>query len=90
MSAPYSPCWFRWETPGRLSPHGCIENEDHKGGHVCCCGTRTDDEWTAADGSHWVYVPAWDEWTGWMPHENGCWVLPGPAFLNLYPEAKKA
>lgn len=50
------------------------------------CGQANED-WVASDGSHWFYYPPWDEWTGWMPHEDGHWQLTDTEFRDAHPEA---
>ena len=49
----------------------------------CAC----EEPWVAPDGSCWLWFPVLDEWTGWMPGEDGVWNLPEAEFRKLYPEA---
>jgi hypothetical protein len=45
-------------------------------------------EWVAADGTHWFWTGGKiNAWTGWMPHEDGHWLLTSEEFRRIYPEA---
>jgi hypothetical protein len=40
----------------------------------------------ASDGTRWLHFPAFGEWTGWVPGEDGVWNLTEEEFGRLYPE----
>lgn len=42
--------------------------------------------WEASDGTRWIKTGE-DEWTGWVPGEDGCWLYTGDQFRRTYPEA---
>lgn len=48
-----------------------------------------EEAWEAADGTRWLYLPVFDEWTGWQPGEDGVWNLSRATFEHLYPEGPK-
>jgi len=43
--------------------------------------------WVASDGTRWLYSAHFNEWTGWLPGEDGVWIIPVAEFRASYPEA---
>ena len=43
--------------------------------------------WVASDGTRWLYSAQFNEWTGWLPGENGVWFRTVAEFRANYPEA---
>jgi hypothetical protein len=44
----------------------------------------TDEPWEAPDGTQWLHFPAFGEWHGWQPGEDGLWVLSEAEFARDY------
>ena len=45
--------------------------------------------WEAGDGTRWLYFPQFREWHGWVPGEDGLFVLDEGEFRRGYPEAPR-
>lgn len=40
------------------------------------------------DGTRWLHFPAFGEWHGWQPGEDGLWIYSEAEFANMYPGAQ--
>ena len=43
--------------------------------------------WEAPDGTLWLHFPNWGNWQGWMPGEDGLFVMDEYDFRCAYPDA---
>jgi hypothetical protein len=47
---------------------------------------ETTQPWEAPDGTRWLWFPRFGEWHGWMPGEDGLWILTPEEFRDSHPE----
>jgi hypothetical protein len=47
---------------------------------------ETPQPWEAPDGTRWLWFPQFGEWHGWIPGEDGLWILTPEEFRDSHPE----
>lgn len=53
-----------------------------------CPGGVSNEVFVSAEGTQWMHFPAFGEWHGWQPHEDGLFVMAEHEFERYYGEER--